>query len=71
MSEYAEKVLQALYDEYKRTGNADYCNAAALSKLPGNKADFGVSQLEAIGFIKKNTWGEVVLTRSGISYSNE
>lgn len=68
MSETAEKILQALYDEYNRTGTADYCNAAALSGLPGRQADLGVSQLESFGYIKRNVLGEAKLTKSGILY---
>lgn len=67
MTECAKKVWRALNEEFERTGNVDYCNAATLSGLSSAQADLGVNQLEALGYIKKNILGEAALTKSGIA----
>lgn len=66
MTECAKKVWRALNEEFERTGNVDYCNAAALSGLSSDQADLGVNQLEVLGYIKKNILGEAALTKSGM-----
>lgn len=64
----AKKVLQALYDEYIRTGDDDYCNAQALSGLPSDVCRSATEYLMSLGYVKNNTLGETKLTDAGKAY---
>ena len=68
MSDNEEKVLQALYDEYKRTGDDDYCDASALSGIPNDICHSATERLMKLGYVHNNTWGETRLTDEGKEY---
>lgn len=61
MTDIAEKALKQMYDEYLRTGDADWMNISAPV----------ANQLENLGYVTKNAQGESKLTKSGIAYMSE
>lgn len=58
MTDIAEKALKQMYDEYLRTGDADWMDISAPA---GN-------QLKSLGYAEKNVLGDFKLTDAGIAY---
>lgn len=58
MTNIAEKTLKQMYDEYLRTGDADWINIST----PIGK------QLKSLDYVTDNTQGDFKLTSKGISY---
>lgn len=58
MTDIAEKTLKQMYDEYLRTGDADWMNI----NTPVGK------QLKSLGYVTDNTQGDFKLTDKGIAY---
>lgn len=61
MTDIAEKALKQMYDEYLRTGDADWMN---ISTTAGN-------QLESLGYAEKNVQGDFKISKKGISYMSK
>ena len=58
MTDIAEKTLKQMYEEYLRTGDADW---QSISTPIGK-------QLKALGYVTDNIQGDFKLTDMGISY---
>lgn len=58
MTDIAQKTLKQMYDDYLRTGVADWQN---IPTSIGN-------QLESLGFAKHNVQGEFMISDEGIDY---
>lgn len=60
MTDMLENTLRKMYDEYLRTGDADWMNIST----PVGK------QLKSLGYVTDNTQGDFKLTGEGIEYFN-
>lgn len=58
MTDIQEKTLKQMYDEYLKTGDADWINIST----PVGK------QLKSLGYVTDNTQGDFKLTNKGISH---
>ena len=61
MTDIAENALKQMYDDFLRTGDADWMN---ISTTAGN-------QLKSLGYAEKNIIGDFKLTDAGIAYMSK
>lgn len=61
MNDILEKTLKQMYDEFLRTGGADWMS---IDTVVGK-------QLESLGYVHQNTLGEFELTKAGIAYMSK